>query len=310
MLDTFQISETYAHLPDRSEFERNAWKPIKDKFTGEPTALCFNSAKDEGKPRLTISRNRNDNFIVRAEVSIGRWLHGSNLYLPTSQEEIDYCLDSLSEYVESKSGIVFNAHAARVTKVDFTRDFQVGENAVIPIIAKFARLTLARFTRICFDDTTVNFKNEAKIRTKEFLIYSKYHERLARSKNESEQEAAKGLIRLEISNRKKAVNRLAESLKLPSHRANYILTVETAEKVIAKAMNQLHFDNLLTAEDLSIEKLFELYGATMPFSLIGFLWTRDKFGDDLAEISFIKTSPKTLKRYETDCSKAGILTLE
>jgi len=152
MLDTFQISETYAHLPDRSEFEGNAWKPINDKFTGEPTALCFNSPKDEGKPRLPLSRNRNENFIIRAEVSFGSWLHSSNLYLPKTQDEIHNCLDLLSEYVETNSGIVFDAQTARVTRVDFTRDFQVGETAVIPIIAKFARFNLPN-TSACVTKT-------------------------------------------------------------------------------------------------------------------------------------------------------------
>ncbi len=75
-------------------------------------------------------------------------------------------------------------------------------------------------------------------------------------------------------------------------------------------MKQLHFESLLTAESSSVEKLFELYSATKPLSLVGFLYMRDKFGDDLANQPFINTSPKTLKRYSDDCSKAGILTLE
>ncbi len=142
------------------------------------------------------------------------------------------------------------------------------------------------------------------------MIYSKYHERLANDKDTSEQMAANGLIRLEVSLRKSAVNRLAKSLKLPNHHANHILTEETSEKVIQRAMKQLHFDTLLTAESFNVEKLFELYGSTMPFSLIGFLCLRDKHGEDLTKLSFINTSPKTLKRYSDDCSKAGILSLE
>ena len=216
----------------------------------------------------------------------------------------------MSEYVESKSGIIFDAHTERVTRVDFTNDFQVGENSVIPIIGNFAKLNLSRFDRVCFGDTSVYFKNAGKERTKEFLIYSKYHERLAKSKDKSEQEAAKGLIRLEVSHRKSAVNRLAKSLKLPNHRANHILTKETSEMVIQRAIKQLHFDILITTESSGIEKLFELYGATMPFSLIGFLCLRDKFGEDLAKQPFINISPKTLKRYSDDCGKAGILSLE
>lgn len=307
MIDTFQISKTFARPPNLSDLERNVWKSLRDKYTGEPTALCLNSAK--GEPRLTLSRTRNDFWIIRAEVSLGSWLRRSNLHLP-NEDDLQNGLNLLSEYVETKSGIVFDAHTERVTRVDFTRDFQVGENAVIPIIAKFAKFKLPRYLRICFDETSVYFKNSGKERTKEFLIYSKYHERLAKSKDESEQEAAKGLIRLENSFRKKGVNALVKSLKLKSNRANHILTKETSEKVIQRAMKQLHFDSLLTAENSNIENLFEMHDSTSAFNLVGFLYMRDKYGDNLAKQSFIEISSKTLKRYSDNCNKAGVLSLE
>jgi hypothetical protein len=258
---------------------------------------------------LTLSRTRNDYWIIRAEVSFGSWLHGSNLYLP-NEDEFHHGLNLLSGFVESKSGIVYDAHTERVSRVDFTRDFQVAENAVLPIIAKFAKFNLPRYERVCFGDTSVYFKNAGKDRTKEFLIYSKYHERLAKSKDTSEHEAAKGLIRLEVSLRKSAVNRLAKSLKLPNHHANHILTKETSERALQRAMKHLHFDSLLNAGNSNIEKSFEIQSATMPLTLIGFLYLRGKYGDDLAKQPFINTSPKTLKRYSDDCSKAGVLTLQ
>jgi hypothetical protein len=307
MIDTFQISKTFARPPDESALVRNGWKPLRDRRTDEPTALYCNSAK--GEPRLTLSQTRNEYWNIRAEVSLGSWLHGSNSHLP-NEDELHHGLNLLSEYVEEKSGIVFDAHTERVSRVDFTRDFQVGENAVIPIIAKFAKLKLPRYTRLCFDETSVYFKNAGKQKTKEFLIYSKFHERLAKGKDATEQDAAKGIIRLENLYRKSAVNRLAKTLKLPNHTAKYILTKETSERVIQTAMKQLHFDSLLTAENSNIEKLFEIQSATMPLTLIGFLWLKDKFGDDLMKQPFINISPKTLKRYLDDCGKAGILSLE
>lgn len=127
----------------------------------------------------------------------------------------------MSKYVESKSGIFFDAHDCKVTRVDFTRDFQVGENAVIPIIAQFAPQKISRYTRTCIDDTTVYFKNAGKEKTKQFQIYSKYHERLANGKDAAEQEKAKGLIKLESSLRKSAVRRLVNTLKLPGNRVFY-----------------------------------------------------------------------------------------
>ena len=307
MFDTFQISKTFARPPNKSEIANNGWKPLLNQHTGELTTFCLNSAKGKGEPRLTLSKNRNDYWIIRAEVSLGSWLHGSNLHLP-NESELNHGLDLLSEYVESKSGIVFDAHTERVSRVDFTRDFQVGENAVIPIIAKFAKFNLPRYKRICFDETTVYFKNAGKERTKEFKIYSKYHEMSAKGKSDAE--SAKGILRLEILYRKSAVNRLAKSLKLKSHHANYILTKETSERVIEKAAKQLHFDSLLNNEPLNIENLFKHYGAGAGLKYIGFLYLRDKYGEDISKLPFMDVSRKTLKRYLDDCKKAGILSLE
>lgn len=309
MIDTIQISKTFARPPNIAELLKNGWKPIRDKLTGEPAALCFNGAKSE--PRLTLSKTYNDLWIVRAEVSFGSWLYGSNLYL-LNESEFQHGLESLSEQVEVKSGIVFDAHTERVTRVDFTRDFQVGENAVIPIIAKFARLSLPKYKRVCYEDTSVYFKNslEKGKLTKQFKIYSKHHERLANSKGAAEQERAKGVLRLEILHQKSAVNRLAKSLKLPNHHANYILTKETSEKVIEKAMKILNFESLLTAKNSNIESLFNICGSTEAYKFIGFLYMLDKYGKGFSKLPFVDTSQKTLKRYLSGCLKAGVLTLE
>ncbi len=310
MIDTFKISKTFARLPNQSELISNGWKMLLDRQTGEPAALYLTSPKGEGKPRLTISQNPlNDYWVIGAEVSLGSWLSNSNLHLP-DEEEFYQGLHLLSQYVESKSGIGFDAHRERVTRVDFTRDFQVGESAVIPVISKFSKLTLPRYNRLSFGDTSVYFTNSGKEKTKKFLIYSKYHERLSKSKNTSQLEAARGLIRLEISYIKSAVKRLAKSLKLSSHHANYILTKETSEKVIQEAMKLLHFDSLLTPKSANVEKLFEICDTSAAFSRIGFLHLKAIFGEDLAKQPFINISQKTLKRYEDDCRKAGILSLK
>lgn len=309
MIDTLQISKTFLRPPNLIYLLENGWKPLRDKQTGEPTALYFNGAKNE--PRLTLSKNRNEKWIVRAEVSLGSWLYGSNLHLP-DEDELRRGLDRLGQYVEDKSGIDFDADLERVTKVDFTRDFQVGENAVIPIIAKFAKLALPKYKRVCYEETSVYFKNslERGKLTKQFKIYSKYHERFANSDDAAEHEAAKGLIRLEISFMKSAVNRLAKSLKLPSHHVNHILTKETSDRALKQAMKLLHFDILLTAENSNVESLFNICDSTEVYKYIGFLYMRDQFGEDFSKLPFVNTSPKTLKRYWDECRSAGVLSLE
>lgn len=311
MIDTFQVSKTFARPPNENDLENNGWKPLFDRRNNEATALCYNSAKGEHKPRLTLSRTRNDLWIIRAEVSPGAWLHGSNLYL-VDEDELRHVLDALSATVEDKSGIVFDAHTERVTRADFTRDFPVGENNVLPIIAKYARFVLPKYHRVCYDDTSVYFKNSLKKGklTKQFKIYSKYHDLLSKCEDAAEIEKAKGLLRLEISHFKAAVHRLAKSFNLHNHHANHILTKITSEKVIDDAMKRLHFISFTKTGNSNVEKLLKACDSSSALSRIGFLYVRDQYGEDLAKHPLINLSSKTLKRYQDDCSKAGVCSLE
>lgn len=309
MIDTFQISKTFVRSPNLDDLEINGWKPLRDQRTGERRGVYLNAPKNERQPRLTLARNRNALWNIRAEVSIGSWLFNSNLHLPVEAELFE-SLGKLSEYVETKSGIVFDARTERVTRVDFTRDFKVEEVTVIPVIAKFSDLDMPRYNRLCYDETSVYFKNSGKAQTKQFLIYSKYHERLAKSKNVSEQESAKGLIRLEISFRKKGVNALAKQLKLKNHHANYILTKETSERVMQAAMKKLNFASFLNHKTPTLKELFDSCGSAAALNRIGFLFMCGKFGKDFAKLTYVNLSPKTLKRYGDDCNKIGLSSLE
>ncbi len=306
MIDTFQISKTLVRPPPLNELIENGWNPVRGRYT---TVLSHNSTRGEHKPRLTLSQIPNERWIIRAEVSPSSWLHGSNVCLPDATE-IHHVLDLLSEYVENKSEVVFDAHKARVSRVDFTRDFQVGENSVIPIIAKFAKLNLPRYDRVYYGNTTIYFNNSGKAKTKTIMIYSKYHERLKRTGNKSDHDAAKGLIRLEVSLRKSAVYRLAKTLKLPSYCADDILTKETSNNVLQKVMKQLKFESLLQAKTPKIEKLLEVIEMPAAFKYIGYLYMKERFGEDFLKWLSLTVSPKTIKRYEEGSRRAGILFLE
>ena len=59
MIDTFQISRTVARLPNISELVRVGWEAVRHHPADEATVFFYNAAKDEGKPRLTFSCNRN-----------------------------------------------------------------------------------------------------------------------------------------------------------------------------------------------------------------------------------------------------------
>ncbi|MBS1796792.1 MAG: hypothetical protein JSS81_23380 [Acidobacteria bacterium] len=307
MIDTFQVSRTQARAPVPEKLDN--WQPLRDNKTGEPYALCFNSPKGEHKPRLTITKNPNEFWIIRAEVSPGSWLFNSNLHL-VNEAELDRGLHLLSEYVEEKTGVPFDAHSARVTRVDFTRDFDVGENNVIPFIAQVSILDLQKYKKICFDNTSVYFRNAGKELTKQYKIYSKYHERLANSKDIDEQERAKGIVRLEVSFRKSGVNRLAESLGLQSHCAEHVLTKDVSDKVIERAMKVLEFEKILKGQISDYNTLFQTKGFNEGSKLLSFLFLKAKLGNDYEKFALFGITKRTCQRYWKLCKELGVLSLE
>jgi hypothetical protein len=309
MIDTIQVSTTLPRPPDFFDVVDRGWKTLLDRQTGEIKSFCLNSGVGAGKPRLTLSTCPIGLWNLRAEASPGSWLFGSNLHL-VNEAEKDYFLDCISEYTEVNSGITFNAHTARVTRVDFTRDFQVGENNVLPIVAQFSHLQLPKYKRLNFNGTTIKFRNAGKALSKQFQIYSKYEERVNKRAILEEQERAKGLLRLEISVRNSGVHSMVKSLKLKSNHALDVLTKAVSNQVIEKAMKFLKFDKLLKVQTSDPTILFKKFNFTKASKLASFLWLKEKLGSDYSRFEEFGISKRTCQRYWEICKDVGVLSLE
>ncbi|MCA1623052.1 MAG: hypothetical protein LC768_06240 [Acidobacteria bacterium] len=310
MFDTVAISRTFIHKPNFDLLENNGCKLFFSKYTGEPYKLVLNDNKDAKQPRLTISESPKAFWIIKAEVSIPDWLHGSNLFLP-DENDLKVFFKRLSQFVGDNTGIKFNATSERVTRVDITRDLQSGENKVLSQITTINQIRLAKYDWQPFNDTGVYYVNKGKKKNKRYLVYSKYHDFADKNRIAFELELAKGLLRLEIQHKDNtAVSNLAKSLKYPNHNANYILTRETSEKVIEKAMKLFHLEPSLGSQNSPIENLFNCYDSLMAYRLTGHLYLKSIYGVNYSELPFIKVSEKTVKNYEKECVKTGVLSLE
>ncbi len=310
MFDTVAISRTFIHKPNFDLLENNGCKLFFSKYTGEPYKLVLNDNKGAKQPRLTISESPKAFWIIKAEVSIPDWLYDSNLFLP-NENDMKVFFKRLSHFVGDNTGIKFNAASERVTRADITRDFQRDEGKVLSKLATINQVRLAKYDWRPFNDTGVYYVNKGKKKNKRYSVYSKYHDLAAKNRSANELDLAKGVLRLEIQHKDNtAVSNLAKSLKYPNHNANYILTRHTSEKVIEKAMKLFHLEPLRNSQNSPIENLFNCFDSLTAYRLTGHLYLKSIYGVNYFELPFITVSERTVKKYDKECVKVGVLSLE
>lgn len=310
MFDTVAISRTFARPPDVDLLVRNGCKPFFSKYTGEPYRLVLNGKEGAKEPRLTISKAPTGYWIIKAEVSIGAWLFGSNIFLP-NEKDMNNFFPELSDFVRYKTGIRFNAYLERTTRLAVTRDFSIGESRVLSVLKELNNVHIPKYNRKPVNNTGVYFENKGKDKNKKYSIYSKFHDLLSKNANETELELAQGLLRLEVEHKNnRAVANLAKSFKMPNHNANLILTREVSETVIESAMALLNLEPLLRDTDCRLERLARNFDSAKPLTLAGHLLYKAKFGLDYGKLPFINLSEATIKKYERECAKTGTLSLE
>ncbi len=310
MFDTVAISQTFARPPDMDLLVRNGCQAFYSRHTGEPYKLTLNGEKNAGEPRITINQSPKGLWILKAEVSIGAWLFDSNIFLP-EEKDMDFFFPMLSEYVGDKTGKKFDAGIERVTRADVTRDFQIDESQVLPVIAALGNINLPKYNRQMINNTGIYFENKGKSKNKKYCVYSKYHDLLNKNASPGELAKAKGLVRLEIQHKNNyAVTNLAKSLKLKNHNADHVLTRRVSETIIENTMKLLNFAPLLEKGNGQLEKLFQTFDSLTAVKLVGHLAVKSQFGADYGDLPFVTLTAKTIKGYDRQCAKAGVLSLE
>lgn len=308
MIDTVKLAQTYSRPPDFDFIIGQGAKNLRCDANRDYTFATLNGLKGAKEPRITISKGYKRTWSISAEVSFGSWLFESNLYV-LNNEEIQIALTILSEYVTAKTGVNFDAFNARVTRVDFFQDFQVGEENIVPIINRFKNHEIPKYITVPFSKTTVYFNNEGQEQDKTLKIYGKHRERHKRGKDAVERANAKGIIRLEIKLLRGSVRRLSKSLGFDYHYAKNLLNTDVWNYVIVKAKKQLCFDELVLMEEQNFNSLFAELGFKEALLLIGFLYLMNFYSNDLKSLEQFNINPKTAKRYLKKCRDLGIVSL-
>lgn len=311
MFDTVAISRTFARPPNIDLLVENGCKPFHSRYDGEVYKLALNGDEGAKEPRLTISSSPKGFWIIKAEVSIGAWLHGSNIFLP-DENDLRRFFPDLSQFVRLKTGIKFDAYSERTTRLDVTRDFILTESRVMSILKELKNVSIPKYHCKPIDNKSVYFENKGKDKNKRFKIYSKYQDFIDKKASDAEIELAEGILRLEIEHKNnRAVSNLSGSLNIPYHFANRMITRETSEAVINNAMTLLHLDSILINQSKSkLETLVLNFDSSTALKLAGHLLFKDKFGADYYKLPFIDLKEATVRNYDRKCAKTGILSLE
>lgn len=296
-------------MPHPQELARRGLRKLYNKNTAECTSWFY---KEEGNqnPYLSLFVAPDAKVYLSARVSLPTFIFGSNVRLP-SQPEIEQGLDLLSKYVAEKIGFDFDARTATVWEVHFTKDYFVGEIMMRQIISKLSEMSIPRFNRGGYGDTTLYFhskgsgKAEDKPRT--ICIYDKYEDCIKKSFSASDIRDAEGMLRLEFRYKKTdAVNRLVKNLHLPNRQAQTIFTSEVSDTILAPIQRQIL---LLLEESDSQNRIFtltEAFGKRRAAALIQFLHYQLCFGNEFYKIKPLEFSRSSYYDCQRDCREVGI----
>jgi hypothetical protein len=307
VLDTIAVKK---FLPSSSDIltRRDIWKPLK---RGDFYRYVCNQELDTGLPRLTLTRSKDSRLHLRAEVSLPRWIKGSNSILP-NEEDVRQGLERLSEFVADTAGERFAVHDMLVTRVDFTKDFNIAEDEIVSAVRSLSDVFISRYNRTRVNDSTMYFNSEGRTLNRRIAIHGKHREVMSRNGSEHDLERTKGVLRLEISYRTTyAVKGLVKHMRLADRRANQVLTREVAVGVFQEIIGRLGFERLLKSGEPSVlKKLEKLYPPSRVMRLLGFLEYVRTYGNDFYKLPSIRYGRTTYCEAVKDCKRAGIYYLE
>jgi len=298
MLDTVQIKHFFRSLAC-NDFQRH-WHYLSK--ARNPT-WTLNAKGSETLPNLTMILTPNGIWHLSAEVSLPKMLFGHNARL-ANQVEVFEGLEMISQYVETNSGLRFDAMTATVSRVDFTKDFYLSEAKVFQVIKKLSDKILPRMDKLLYNDSTLYFK----AKTRQIRIYGKFREVLSRKYSKPENiKIAKGILRFEHCLLKNyAVDSIVKELSLPDKTTQSLLTQDVSDFVMSKVFEGLNFFELVTNDKTNLENLLETFPTRKAMNLCGFLEMLKLRGELFYKDESLHFSKDSYFRDAKDCRKAKV----
>lgn len=306
MIDTIALSHVVPTPSDLTS-KLEDWEAKYDS-QGNIARWVFNIPD---QARLTWSVGHEGLSYIRVEHSLPKLLRKNNVEMITALD-VRKGLEYISEYTSNMTRHIthreFDANTARVVRVDYCFNFNVGEENIVPYISAVANRNVSRMDRELINDTSVYFKNKGKHKNREILLYGKLAELLACKKTGDELEAAKGMLRLESRFlRADSVNRLAKQMGFERPSSDLLLTQEIADAVLVKDLERLGLDKSTVPLDDRIATLLRAYPREgRGQRLAGFVALLDRYGEGFWKIPDTHTSKGSYYRDARSCKDVNV----
>lgn len=299
MFDTIKLKH-YRRVLENLDFQ-NEWKTARN--TKYKTWVHY-PEKGVALPRMAIYRTERI-WHIEAEVSAPKMLFGHNARLLNQSDRNDF-LEFVSDYVETHSGLPFDAETAIVARVDFVRDINLAKSEVAQMIMKLSAQTISRTDKLFYNDQTLYFKALAKNRL--IRIYDKLREVLSQKHpNPESVSCAENNLRIEHGLlRADSINQLVNRLSLPDKTAQSLLNQEVADIAINEVLDILQFSQLLTNDKPLMEILRETFGTRKAMNLFGFLEAVSLYGEKFYKDENFKFSKDSYDNHARKCRKAKV----
>lgn len=299
MLDTLRTKHSYRNLLSYDRLRAIGARP---KANADYPVWTLNPKKGEPKPRITFLFPLRNIMHLLAEVSVPRFVNGHNARLLTPAEN-DAAIRAIAEYVEERTHLDFDPMTAKVSKVDFAVDIQLGEPVAYEAIRRLSRIKMAGLERRLHGDETVYFGNKSR----EIRIYPKLQEVHAKKGSREVIEAARGNLRFEygLLNRY-GISSHVKTLGLPDSTVASLITKEVSDALFSTLFGEIDFPNLITNDKSNLEKLREHYSTRTAIRLVGVLEMVYRFGERFYKDPSLKFSKDSYYYAVRQCRNAGV----
>jgi hypothetical protein len=247
----------------------------------ESSKWVKNPPKGSNLPRLTWSFYDGGKAWLSAEVSMGKFVNGTNVRMLTESEQQRGIRD-LSAFVSEAADVDFDVDTALVGRVDYCCCWQVGEAYVNAYVASISRASMPHMKRRMDGDTTVTLLSKSR----RVQVYGKLAETIEQNRrgkaSDDDVRGANGVLRFETGYRTtQSCGRLAKRLNLVDRSGAYLLAPTTAERVIAMDLEKLTADKPIEPLSARMDALRVSFGDGRKLLFLeGFLAYRDRYGDD------------------------------
>lgn len=278
--------------------------------TGDRYKTIVDPTPGTHAPAIEIKYDRERRTICRVSVSVGAWLFGSNLHLPSERDLQVEFMAAISEFVGETTGLQFVASKARVARLDITCDFRLREEELPQVIDQYRHFRYPKRNTILINGGTVYFDSKGKKLARRGVLYDKYAERLARRAGKDELAMALGLLRYEdryMTN--SAVTDLARSLNLPDHNAGTLLTQRTYLVAMGKQIQLLGLDRIASGNATAITQLYTELGSTKAGHTVQHLALVGEFGSEYYRDPRFEVAERTAKERAKYGLRVGLVSL-